>query len=96
MPTSITTMYASIMIASVEGSSFLTYVSSTQAKNRIPAAAGQRPSQVGYSSAAGGSPLDSLREIHDAARATERHGLSARKMSPNSTLATTKPTQNTT
>ena len=49
-----------------------------------PAAAGQRPSFSGY----GRRPLDG------SSRPSARHGLNARKTSPNSTLANTSPTQN--
>ena len=63
--------------------------SSSQAKAQDPAAAGQRPSQVGYGKAPPAwSPIAPL-EAHETARPTARHGLNAEKTLPKSALAGT-------
>src|SRR5215218_10395966 len=83
-------------MASVEGSSRLEETSSSQAKHRIPTAAGQRPSHAGYRSGSGVCPRLTDRATNATARATARHGLNAPKTLPNSRLANASPTQNVT
>ncbi len=63
------------------------------AKAKIPAAAGQRPSRSGYASGSGRLPRFASFAAPATARAIARHGLNARKTSPNSTLAAAKPSQ---
>ena len=69
------------------------YASSIHANAKMTNAAGQRPSRAGYSRA-GKSRLP--RATHASVTASDRHGLNARKTSPNSTLSTTVPTQKVT
>src|SRR3954447_15982761 len=49
----------------------------------MPAAAGQRPSHAGYASGSGSSEREIVRAIQATARPIARHGLNARKTSPN-------------
>ena len=67
--------------------------SSIVAKQKMPAAAGQRPSQPGYSSGAGSSARETVRATHATARPIARQGLKARKTSPNRTLSGTSASQ---
>jgi hypothetical protein len=67
--------------------------SSMNAKAKMPAAAGQRPSRSGYGSGSGREPRFTAFAIPATARAIARHGLNARNTSPNSTLAAAKPSQ---
>jgi len=61
----------------------------------MPIAAGQRPSQRGYSSAWADSPRARPPATADTPRATARHGLNSAKTSPSSAEANGMPTQKT-
>ena len=64
--------------------------SSIQVNVTSPTTAGQRPSRSGYGRRAGARRPTSA----PVARPIARHGLKARKTSPNRIDATTRPTQN--
>ena len=81
---------------SVDGSERLVETSSSQAKQRIPIAAGQRPSFSGYAIGSGRESPATRPDTQPTARPTARHGLKSANTSPSSTCSGSSPTQNST